>query len=164
MTLCCMATAKAGFLFRLQALHRLSHVACAGFHTFDYARHFLSCCSRMLGLEHVTSRGSIMIEYYGRDIGVKIMPTGVNPDRFLEGFSWDDTLWRREELLTQVCIPSDEILEQAGTCWCTANNITTGSSASTAVTVVLGSFCVTLTRAACLLCAVPRPDCSGWGR
>lgn len=59
----------------------------------------------MLGLEHVTSRGSIMIEYYGRDIGVKIMPTGVNPDRFLEGFSWDDTLWRRGELLTQVCIP-----------------------------------------------------------
>ena len=58
----------------------------------------------MLGLEHVTSRGSIMIEYYGRDIGVKIMPTGVNPDRFLEGFSWDDTLWRRGELLTQVCL------------------------------------------------------------
>lgn len=66
----------------------------------------------MLGLEHVTSRGSIMIEYYGRDIGVKIMPTGVNPDRFLEGFSWDDTLWRRGELLTQVCIPSDKVLKQ----------------------------------------------------
>lgn len=56
----------------------------------------------MLGLEHVTSRGSIMIEYYGRDIGVKIMPTGVNPDRFLEGFQSDDTLWKRGELLTQV--------------------------------------------------------------
>lgn len=71
----------------------------------------------MLGLEHVTSRGSIMIEYYGRDIGVKIMPTGVNPDRFLEGFSWDDTLWRRGELLTQVCRSLDEMLEQeqAGT-------------------------------------------------
>ena len=56
----------------------------------------------MLGLEHVTSRGSIMIEYYGRDIGVKIMPTGVNPNRFLDGFELDDTLWRRGELLTQV--------------------------------------------------------------
>jgi trehalose 6-phosphate synthase/phosphatase len=55
----------------------------------------------MLGLEHVTSRGSIMIEYYGRDIGVKIMPTGVNPDRFLDSFG-DDTIWRREELLNQV--------------------------------------------------------------
>lgn len=47
-----------------------------GFHTFDYARHFLSCCSRLLGLEHKTSRGSIIIEYYGRDVGIKIMPTG----------------------------------------------------------------------------------------
>ena len=47
-----------------------------GFHTFDYARHFLSCCSRMLGLEHKTNRGSIIVEYYGRDVGIKIMPTG----------------------------------------------------------------------------------------
>ena len=47
-----------------------------GFHTVDYARHFLSCCSRMLGLEHKTSRGSIIVEYYGRDVGIKIMPTG----------------------------------------------------------------------------------------
>ena len=37
-------------------------VASAGFHTFDYARHFLSCCSRMLGVEHVTQRGAIMLE------------------------------------------------------------------------------------------------------
>jgi hypothetical protein len=37
-------------------------VTSAGFHTFDYARHFLSCCSRMLGVEHVTQRGAIMLE------------------------------------------------------------------------------------------------------
>ena len=82
----------------------LSHstfVPNAGFHTFDYARHFLSCCSRMLGLEHVTSRGSIMLEYYGRNVGVKIMPTGVKPERFLSGFAWQDTIWRRGELLSQ---------------------------------------------------------------
>lgn len=74
----------------------------AGFHTFDYARHFLSCCTRMLGLEHVTSRGSLMLEYYGRNVGVKIMPTGVKPERFLSGFSWNDTIWRRGELLSDV--------------------------------------------------------------
>ncbi|KAI7839449.1 hypothetical protein COHA_006850 [Chlorella ohadii] len=72
-----------------------------GFHTFDYARHFLSCCSRMLGLEHKTSRGSIIIEYYGRDVGIKIMPTGVNPERLLSGFSWSDTIWRQGELAAQ---------------------------------------------------------------
>ena len=74
----------------------------AGFHTFDYARHFLSCCSRMLGLEHIASRGSIMLEYYGRNVGVKIMPTGVNPDRFRRGFQWEDTKWRQGELVSQV--------------------------------------------------------------
>ncbi|KAL4451713.1 hypothetical protein ABPG75_007375 [Micractinium tetrahymenae] len=72
-----------------------------GFHTFDYARHFLSCCSRMLGLEHKTNRGSIIIEYYGRDVGIKIMPTGVNPERLLSGFGWSDTIWRQGELAAQ---------------------------------------------------------------
>ena len=74
----------------------------AGFHTFDYARHFLSCCSRMLGIEHVASRGSIMLDYYGRDVGVKIMPTGVNPNRYLTGFEWNNTKWRIGELVNQV--------------------------------------------------------------
>ena len=76
---------------------------CAGFHTFDYARHFLSCCSRMLGLEHITARGAIQLEYYGRNVGVKIMPTGVKPERILSGFEWQDTIWRRGELKSQVC-------------------------------------------------------------
>jgi trehalose-6-phosphate synthase len=57
--------------------HAVCHrLCCAGFHTFDYARHFLSCASRMLGLEHETLRGAISIEYYGRNVGIKIMPTG----------------------------------------------------------------------------------------
>jgi hypothetical protein len=30
----------------------------------------------MLGLEHKTTRGSISVEYYGRNVGLKIMPTG----------------------------------------------------------------------------------------
>ncbi|KAK3446188.1 hypothetical protein EUGRSUZ_A01931 [Eucalyptus grandis] len=52
-----------------------------GFHTFDYARHFLSCCSRMLGLEYQSKRGYIGLEYYGRTIGIKIMPVGVHMRR-----------------------------------------------------------------------------------
>ncbi|KAI7750118.1 hypothetical protein M8C21_024671, partial [Ambrosia artemisiifolia] len=46
--------------------------------TFDYARHFLSCCSRMLGLEYESKRGYIGLEYYGRTIGIKIMPSGIH--------------------------------------------------------------------------------------
>ncbi|CAL5223978.1 g6589 [Coccomyxa viridis] len=86
---------------REEILRSLLNADLLGFHTFDYARHFMSCCSRMLGLEHVASRGSISIEYYGRDVGIKIMPTGVKPERFLNGFGWQDTIWRRGELLSQ---------------------------------------------------------------
>ncbi len=92
---------KRGAVTKQSVLNR--GVTCAGFHTFDYARHFMSCCSRMLGLEHVASRGSISIEYYGRNVGIKIMPTGVKPERYLNGFGWQDTIWRRGELLSQVC-------------------------------------------------------------
>ncbi|KAK9853916.1 hypothetical protein WJX84_012449 [Apatococcus fuscideae] len=86
---------------RGEILRSLLNVDLIGFHTFDYARHFLSCCSRMLGVEHITSRGSIMLDFYGRYICVKIMPTGVNPERFLDAFSWSDTTWRLGELRSQ---------------------------------------------------------------
>jgi trehalose 6-phosphate synthase/phosphatase len=49
-----------------------------GFHTFDYARHFLSACSRLLGLDYQSKRGYIGIEYYGRTVTVKILPVGID--------------------------------------------------------------------------------------
>lgn len=49
-----------------------------GFHTFDYARHFLSCCSRMLGLSYESKRGYIGLEYYGRTVSIKILPVGIH--------------------------------------------------------------------------------------
>ncbi|KAL2559727.1 hypothetical protein Fot_04466 [Forsythia ovata] len=39
-----------------------------GFHTFDYARHFLSCCSRRLGLDYESKRGHIGLDYFGRTL------------------------------------------------------------------------------------------------
>lgn len=86
---------------REEVLRSLLNADLIGFHTFDYARHFLSCCSRMLGLEHKTSRGSIILEYYGRDVGMKIMPTGVKPERLLDVAASDDATWRRGELAAQ---------------------------------------------------------------
>ncbi|CAI9095316.1 OLC1v1031240C1 [Oldenlandia corymbosa var. corymbosa] len=49
-----------------------------GFHTFDYARHFLSCCSRMLGISYQSKRGHIGLEYYGRTVSIKILPVGIH--------------------------------------------------------------------------------------
>ncbi|KAL4585736.1 hypothetical protein LXL04_010360 [Taraxacum kok-saghyz] len=63
---------------REEILKSLLNADLLGFHTFDYARHFLSCCSRMLGLEYQSKRGYIGLEYYGRTIGIKIMPSGIH--------------------------------------------------------------------------------------
>ncbi|KAM6548754.1 hypothetical protein CsatB_020430 [Cannabis sativa] len=52
-----------------------------GFHTYDYARHFLSCCSRLLGLNYQLKRGYLELEYHGRIIGIRIMPVGIHMGR-----------------------------------------------------------------------------------
>ncbi|KAL6505550.1 putative alpha,alpha-trehalose-phosphate synthase 9 UDP-forming [Orobanche hederae] len=52
-----------------------------GFHTFDYARHFLSCCGRMLGLDYKSKRGHIGIDYFGRTVYIKILPVGIHMGR-----------------------------------------------------------------------------------
>lgn len=63
---------------REEILTSLLNCDLIGFHTYDYARHFLSCCSRMMGLQYKLERGHIGIEYLGRTIGIKILPIGVN--------------------------------------------------------------------------------------
>ncbi|MQL79864.1 hypothetical protein Taro_012316 [Colocasia esculenta] len=63
---------------RDEILRGLLNSDLVGFHTFDYARHFLSCCSRMLGIDYESSRGYIGLEYYGRTVGIKMLPIGVD--------------------------------------------------------------------------------------
>ncbi|KAJ3416713.1 Trehalose-6-P synthase/phosphatase complex synthase subunit [Chytridiales sp. JEL 0842] len=52
-----------------------------GFHTYDYARHFLSSCTRILGL-HTMPNG---VEYEGRNVHVGTFPIGIDPEKFVEG-------------------------------------------------------------------------------
>ncbi|XP_076947311.1 putative alpha,alpha-trehalose-phosphate synthase [UDP-forming] 10 isoform X1 [Bidens hawaiensis] len=52
-----------------------------GFHTFYYARHFLSCCSRMMGLDYESKRGHIGLDYLGRTVYIKILPVGIHMGR-----------------------------------------------------------------------------------
>jgi trehalose 6-phosphate synthase len=49
-----------------------------GFHTYDYARHFLSSCTRILGL-HTMPNG---VEYNGRYAHVGTFPIGIDPSQF----------------------------------------------------------------------------------
>ncbi|KAI9007358.1 glycosyltransferase family 20-domain-containing protein [Gaertneriomyces semiglobifer] len=52
-----------------------------GFHTYDYARHFLSSCTRILGL-HTMPNG---VEFEGRMVHVGTFPIGIDPAKFTEG-------------------------------------------------------------------------------
>ncbi|KAK8341613.1 hypothetical protein V6Z12_A08G177700 [Gossypium hirsutum] len=63
---------------REELLRALLNSDLIGFHTFDYARHFLTCCSRMLGLSYQSKRGYIGLEYYGRTASIKILPVGIH--------------------------------------------------------------------------------------
>ncbi|GLT50293.1 hypothetical protein SLA2020_237880 [Shorea laevis] len=63
---------------RDEILRGLLNCDLIGFHTFDYARHFLSCCSRMLGLDYESKRGHIGLDYFGRMVYVKILPVGIH--------------------------------------------------------------------------------------
>ncbi|KAG5228675.1 alpha,alpha-trehalose-phosphate synthase [Salix suchowensis] len=63
---------------RDELLRALLNSDLIGFHTFDYARHFLSCCSRMLGLSYQSKRGYIGLEYFGRTVSIKILPVGIH--------------------------------------------------------------------------------------
>ncbi|KAJ1570011.1 Trehalose-6-P synthase/phosphatase complex synthase subunit [Nowakowskiella sp. JEL0078] len=57
------------------------HADLIGFHTYDYARHFLSSCTRILGL-HTMPNGVV---HEGRTIHVGTFPIGIDPDKFTEG-------------------------------------------------------------------------------
>lgn len=76
---------------RDEMLRALLNADVIGFHTFDYARHFLSCCRRILGLEYESKRGYIGLEYYGRTVNIKIMPVGIHMGKLQEHLDLPDT-------------------------------------------------------------------------
>ena len=51
-----------------------------GFHTYDYARHFLSSCTRILGLPTMPNG----VEFAGRLAHVGTFPIGIDPTSFTE--------------------------------------------------------------------------------
>jgi trehalose-6-phosphate synthase len=51
-----------------------------GFHVYEYARHFIASCTRILGVNASPSS----IEYQGRTIKVGAYPVGIEPEKFFE--------------------------------------------------------------------------------
>ncbi|GAM85661.1 hypothetical protein ANO11243_036680 [Dothideomycetidae sp. 11243] len=76
-----------------------------GFHTYDYARHFLSSCNRLLSVpipcassssmllinDRVASTTPNTINYEGRKITVGAFPIGIDPDKFINGLQQQET-------------------------------------------------------------------------
>ncbi|KAF5191303.1 Alpha,alpha-trehalose-phosphate synthase [UDP-forming] [Thalictrum thalictroides] len=83
---------------REEILRALLNCDLIGFHTFDYARHFLSCCSRMLGLDYECKRGYIGLEYYGRTVNIKILPVGVHIGRLESMLNLPSTFDKAKEI------------------------------------------------------------------
>ncbi|XP_023007580.1 alpha,alpha-trehalose-phosphate synthase [UDP-forming] 5-like [Cucurbita maxima] len=83
---------------RDELLRALLNSDLIGFHTFDYARHFLSCCSRMLGLSYQSKRGYIGLEYYGRMVSIKILPVGIHIGQLQNVLNLPETVSKVAEL------------------------------------------------------------------
>ncbi|XP_077241146.1 alpha,alpha-trehalose-phosphate synthase [UDP-forming] 6-like [Tasmannia lanceolata] len=86
---------------REELLRALLNSDLIGFHTFDYARHFLSCCSRMLGLTYESKRGYISLEYYGRTVSIKILPVGIHMGQLQSVLNLPETEAKVTELIKE---------------------------------------------------------------
>ncbi|KAH3681916.1 hypothetical protein WICPIJ_007112 [Wickerhamomyces pijperi] len=68
-----------------------------GFHTYDYARHFLSSVERILGVKTLPNG----VEYNGRYVNVGAFPIGIDVDNFTEGLKKDSVIERINQLRTK---------------------------------------------------------------
>ncbi|OEL33632.1 Alpha,alpha-trehalose-phosphate synthase [UDP-forming] 5 [Dichanthelium oligosanthes] len=99
---------------REELLRALLNADLVGFHTYDYARHFLSACCRILGVNNHSRRGYIGIDYYGRAVVVKILSAGVDMSQLQEVLSSPVTAAKAKEIATkfagrQVLLGVDDI-------------------------------------------------------
>ena len=81
---------------REEVLLGVLHCDLIGFHTYDYARHFLSSCARILGL-NTTPNG---VEFDSKIVTVGAFPIGIDPDKFTEGLK-KESVQRRIALLQE---------------------------------------------------------------
>ncbi|OWM65384.1 hypothetical protein CDL15_Pgr008974 [Punica granatum] len=86
---------------RDEILKALLNTDLVGFHTFDYARHFLSCCSRMLGLNYESKRGYIGLDYFGRTVYIKILPVGIHMGRLESALNHPSSYTKAKEIREQ---------------------------------------------------------------
>ena len=79
---------------RREILLGILHCDLIGFHTYDYARHFLSSCTRILGLPTMPNG----VELEGHYAHVGTFPIGIEPGQFSEGLRKPSVVKRIKEL------------------------------------------------------------------
>jgi len=79
---------------RKEILLGVLHCDLIGFHTYDYARHFLSSCTRILGLPTMPNA----VEFEGRQTHVGTFPIGIDPESFVKGIEKPEVKQRVAEL------------------------------------------------------------------
>lgn len=69
-----------------------------GFHTYDYARHFLSSCARILGIATLPNG----VDFDGRFVHVGTFPIGIDPDKFIGALEKPEVQTKIRELETRL--------------------------------------------------------------
>jgi|TARA_B110000091_G_C13756355_1_gene450070 trehalose 6-phosphate synthase/phosphatase len=71
--------------FRTEILRSMLCADHIGFHQFEYARHFLTCCRRELGVTYQTNQnGSICVPFQGRTVNITCCHAGVESQHLSE--------------------------------------------------------------------------------
>lgn len=79
---------------RNDILEGVLHCDLLGFHTYDYARHFLSSCSRILGLP-TSPQG---VTFHNKHVAVAAFPIGIDPEKFSQGLEKPNVVKRMDVL------------------------------------------------------------------
>ncbi|KAL3449204.1 glycosyl transferase [Aspergillus insuetus] len=69
-----------------------------GFHTDEYKRNFVECCSRGLGVEVVGDGDGDVISYEGRKVHTGTFIVGIDPQKFTDGLLGKEVQSRVDEL------------------------------------------------------------------
>ncbi|RID57838.1 hypothetical protein BRARA_F01188 [Brassica rapa] len=79
---------------RSELLRSVLRADLLGFHTYDFARHFVSTCTQILGVEG-THEGVVD---QGRLTRVVVLPMGIDPDRFISTCKLPEVIQQMNEL------------------------------------------------------------------
>ena len=92
------------------------------FHCFTYARHFLTCCSRLLGLEYHAMRGGLLqLLFRGRHVHIRCSHVGMDTRTFQDQLAFHANTveaykveWRRELGDKHVILGYDDLEPMSG--------------------------------------------------